>query len=304
MRTVFLGSSLFAVDVLGALAATPHKPALVVAPPNRPQGRGRKTAPPPTAVAARDLGIALLQAERVNDPEPVAAIADAAPDAVGVCEFGQLIREPLLSQYLMLNVHPSLLPRWRGAAPIERALMAGDTVTGVTIFRLEEGFDSGPIALSRAEPIHPDDDRGTLGARLAALGATLLIEAFDSAEAGTLELEPQPEDGVTYADKIDPAERRLDPARSALELERVVRALTPGIVAYVELDGGERLGVEAARAADAALKAGQVAADDSRLLVGCAEGALELLRVRPAGGRSMAAADYLRGHRPASRLAD
>lgn len=303
MRTVYLGSSLFAVDVLGALATSPHAPALVVTPPDRPRGRGRKTAPPPAAVAARELGLPVFQAESVNDQEAVAAIVDAAPDVVGVCEFGQLIREPLLSQYTMLNVHPSLLPRWRGAAPIERALMAGDPVTGVTIFQLEEGLDSGPVALSRAEAILPGDTRGTLGERLSALGAALLIEAFDQAEAGALELRPQPEEGVTYAAKIDPAERRLDPARPASELERIVHALTPGIGAYLELEDGERLGVEEARAVDAAADAGAVLADGGRLLVGCANGALELLRVRPAGGRSMLAADYLRGHRPGSRLA-
>jgi len=303
VRTVYLGSSVFAVDVLGALAASPHAPVLVVTPPDRPRGRGRKTGPPPAAVAARDLGLPVLQAESVNDPAAVAAIADAAPDVVGVCEFGQLIRQPLLSQYTMLNVHPSLLPRWRGAAPIERALMAGDSVTGVTIFQLEEGLDSGPVALSRREAILPGDTRGTLGERLSALGAALLIEAFDRAEAGALELRPQPQEGVTYAEKIDPAERRLDPARPASELERIVRALTPGIGAYLELEAGGRLGVDAARVADAAVGPGAVVADDGRLLVGCAEGALELLRVRPAGGRSMPAADYLRGHRPGSRLA-
>jgi methionyl-tRNA formyltransferase len=245
----------------------------------------------------------VLQAASVNDPEAVAAIEDVAPEAIGVCEFGQLIREPLLSRHLMLNVHPSLLPRWRGAAPIERALMAGDTVTGVTIFRLEEGFDSGPVALSRAEPILPGDTRGTLIDRLSALGATLLIEAFDQAEAGALELRPQPQEGVTYAEKIDPAERRLDPARPAAELERIVRALTPGIGAYLEFDDGERLGVEAARAVDAPLEPGAVAVEDRRLLIGSAAGALEPLRVRPAGKRSMPVADYLRGHRPAAQLA-
>ena len=303
MRTVFLGSSRFAVAVLGALAASPHSPALVVTPPDRPQGRGRHTAPPPAAVAARDLGLPLLQAESVNDPAATDAIADAAPEAVGVCEFGQLIREPLLSRHLMLNVHPSLLPRWRGAAPIERALMAGDASTGVTIFQLEEGLDSGPVALSRAEPILPGDNRGTLSERLSVLGAQLLIEAFDRAEAGTLELTPQPSEGVTYAEKIGPAERRLDPGRTAAELEQVVRALTPGIGAYVELDGGERLAVEEARVVDTPLGAGELAAEDGRLVAGCGAGALELLRVRPAGGRTMAAADYLRGHRPGPRLA-
>jgi methionyl-tRNA formyltransferase len=303
VRTVYLGSSRFAVDVLGALAVSPHVPALVVTPPDRPQGRGRKTAPPPAAVAARDLGLPVLQAQSVNDPEAVAAIDDAAPDAIGVCEFGQLIREPLLSRYPMFNVHPSLLPRWRGAAPIERALMAGDTVTGVTIFQLEEGLDSGPVALSRAEAILPGDTRGTLIERLSALGATLLIETFDQAEAGTLELRPQPEEGVTYAEKIDPAERRLDPARPATELERIVRALTPGIGTYVELEDGERLGVEAARVVDAEVERGAVVVADGRLLIGCAEGVLELLQVRRAGGRSMPVADYLRGHQPAPRLA-
>jgi methionyl-tRNA formyltransferase len=303
LRTVYLGSSLFAVDVLGALATSPHAPALVITPPDRPRGRGRRPAPPPAAVAARDLGLPVLQAESVNDPEAVAAIADAAPDAIGVCEFGQLIREPLLSQYTMLNVHPSLLPRWRGAAPIERALIAGDAITGVTIFQLEKGLDSGPVAVSRAEAILPADTRGTLGERLSALGAALLIEAFDQAEAGVLELRPQPEEGVTYAEKIDPAERRLEPARPASELERIVRAFTPGIGAYVELEDGERLGVEAAHVSDAGVGPGAVVVDGGRLLVGCAGGALELLRVRPAGGRSMPAADYLRGHRPASRLA-
>jgi len=303
VRTVYLGSSLFAVDVLGALATSPHAPALVVTPPDRPQGRGRKTAPPPAAVAARDLGLPLLQAESVNDPAAVAAIDDVAPEAIGVCQFGQLIREPLLSRYLMLNVHPSLLPRWRGASPIERALMAGDTVSGVTIFKIEAGLDSGPVALSRAEAVLPDDTRGTLTARLARLGATLLLEAFDMTEAGALELTEQPEEGVTYAEKIDPSERRIDPARPAVELERIVRALTPGIGAYLEFENGERLGVEEVRVMDELLDSGAVEVRDGHLLVGTSEGTLGVLQVKPPGKRAMAAADYLRGHRPASRVA-
>jgi methionyl-tRNA formyltransferase len=291
------------VVVLSALAESPHRPVLAVTPPDRPRGRGRKTAPPPAAAAARDLGIPLLQAATVNDTEARAAIEEAAPEGIGVCEFGQLIREPLLSHDLMLNVHPSLLPRWRGAAPIERALMAGDTVTGVTIFKVVADLDSGPIAMQRAEPIRPDDTRGTLAPRLAALGAALLIESFDAAEAGALELTEQPDEGVTYAEKIDPAERRLDTRRAAAELERTIRALTPGIGAYLELDGGERLGVESAHAVAEQVPQGGVRAAGGRLLVGCADAALELARVKPAGGRAMAAADYLRGHVPPSRVA-
>jgi len=303
VRTVYLGTSTFAVDVLGALATSPHRPELVVTPPDRPQGRGRKLAPPPVAVAARDLGLEVLQAETVNDEHAVARIDEVAPDAIGVCQFGQLIKEPLLSRHLMLNVHPSVLPRWRGAAPIERAIMSGDGVTGVTIFQITAGLDSGPVALVRHEPIRPVDTAGTLSARLASIGAELLVEALDRLEAGVLELTEQPDEGVTYAEKIDPAERRLDPRRPAAELERVVRALTPAIGAYLDIEGGERLGVDEARMEDAKLPIGELSATDGRLVLGCGEGALELVRVKPPGGRAMSAADYLRGHRVTERVA-
>jgi methionyl-tRNA formyltransferase len=295
MRTVYLGSSAFAVDVLEGLAASRHRPTLVVTPPDRPKGRGRKLGPPPVAPVARRLGIEVFQAANVNEPESLDAIARHEPDAVCVCQFGQLIKEPLLSRYLMLNVHPSLLPRWRGAAPIERALTAGDTETGVTIFEITEGLDAGPIALASPAPILPDDNAGTLGARLSQLGTKLLVEALDRAEAGTLELIEQRGE-ETYAAKIDPAERRLDLARPASELERVVRALTPHHGAYLLLEGSERLGVSSARAVDAALAPGDLQVSDGRLLVGCGEGVLELLELRPPGKRPMAATAYLRGH--------
>jgi methionyl-tRNA formyltransferase len=286
------------VDVLGALATSPHRPQLVVTPPDRPRGRGRKVAAPPVALAARDLGLDLHQAASVNDEGTLARIEQVEPEAICVCQFGQLIKEPLLSRYLMLNVHPSVLPRWRGAAPIERAIMAGDTVTGVTIFQITEGLDSGPIALVRHEPIRPDDTAGTLGSRLAPIGARLMIEALDQDEAGVLELADQPEEGAVYADKIDPSERQLDPRRPAAELERIVRALTPAIGAYLELEGGERLSVEQAVLAkdEGGLAPGELAVRDGRLLLGTGAGALELVRVKPPGGRAMKASDYLRGH--------
>jgi methionyl-tRNA formyltransferase len=296
MRTVYMGSSQFAVEVLKALAGTPHRPALVVTPPDRPRGRGRKVAAPPAADAARELGIELLQAASVNEPEALAAIDAVAPEAIAVAEFGQLIKEPLLSRYLILNVHPSLLPRWRGAAPIERTLMAGDDETGVTIFQIEAGLDSGPIALVEREQVQPYDTAGTLAARLSKLGGALLAQALDRADAGTLELTPQPDDGVTYADKIDPAERRLDLSRPAAEVERTLRALTPHVGTFLALPNGERLGVVSARAVDEPLESGRLRNDGARLLVGCAQGALELLEVQPPGKRPMAVADYLRGH--------
>jgi methionyl-tRNA formyltransferase len=303
VRTVYLGTSDFAVDVLQPLASSPHTPALVVTPPDRPRGRGRKTASPPAAVAARELGLPVLQVETVNEPTAFAAIEEASPEAIVVCAFGQLIREPLLSRWLMLNVHPSLVPRWRGAAPIERTLMAGDEETGVTILRVTAGLDSGPVAARETLAVDPSDTRATLGKRLSTAGVRLLIDALDRAEAGALEFTDQGEDGVIYADKIDAAERRLDPQRPAAELARVVRALTPGVGAYVELDGGERLGIEDARAVADRAAPGAVDASNGRLLIGTADGALELLSVKPAGRRAMPVADYLRGHTPAGRIA-
>jgi methionyl-tRNA formyltransferase len=301
MRTLFVGSSAFAVEVLKALTDSPHRPALVVTPPDRPRGRGRKVGPPPAAVAARALALELLQTANVNDQEALETIARHDPEVLCVCEFGQLIKEPLLSRYLMLNVHPSVLPRWRGAAPIERALMAGDSETGVTIFKIAERLDSGPIALSAVEPIRPGDTAGTLSARLARLGGELLVESLDRARAGTLELSEQSEEGATYAAKIDPEERRLDPARPAAELERTVRALTPHVGVFLALEGGERLGISAAEKAEVELAPGELRALDGRLLIGCAEGALELKEVRPPGKRTISAAEYLRGYKLPAR---
>src|SRR4051812_17691591 len=239
MRTVYLGTSEFAVDVLERLAATPHRPVLVVTRPDRPRGRGRKLQPPPVAERAALLGIHTIQPEDLNGDQARAAIDAARPESVVVCAYGALIREPLLSAHELLNVHPSLLPRWRGAAPIERAIEAGDEETGVTIMRPTAELDAGPVCLQRAEPIAPDDDYGSLAPRLSGLGGELLVEALDTQPP----FREQPDQGVIYADKIEAADRLLDPARPADELERRVRALTPQIGAYVELDGGERLGV-------------------------------------------------------------
>lgn len=294
MATVYLGTSDFAVEVLERLAATPHRPALVVTRPDRPRGRGRRLAPPPVAERARLLGIETMQPEDVNATATRRAIAEAEPEAVAICAYGALIKEPLLSEHEIFNVHPSLLPRWRGAAPIERAILAGDEETGVTIMRLSAELDAGPVCLQRSDPIAPDDDYGALAARLAGLGGELLVEALDLRPP----FRDQPDAGVTYAEKIDRADRVLDPSSAADELERRVRALTPHIGAYVEIDG-ERLGVR--RAALAAgvddVEPGALETRGSALLYGAAQGALELLEVQPAGRTPMAAADWLRGRR-------
>jgi methionyl-tRNA formyltransferase len=296
VRTAFLGTSEFAAAVLRGLAASRHRPLLVVTPPDRRRGRGRQTQPPPAAVVADELGIELLQAEDVNAAPAPERLRAAGAEAVVVCAFGQLIREPLLSEPLLLNVHPSLLPRWRGAAPIERAIMAGDERTGVTIMRVTAGLDSGPIAISAEIAIQPEDDFESLARRLEDLGTELLVEGLDRLEAGVLHFTEPDEEGATYAEKIDPAERRLDPGRPASELARTVRALTPHIGAYVEAADGTRLGVRRARPIDAPVARGTIRAEWGTLLLGCGQGTLRLDVVQPAGGKPMAADAFLRGH--------
>ena len=296
MRTAYLGTSDFAATVLRRLAGSPHRPTLVVTPPDRRQGRGRKVKPPPAALAAKELELDLLQAENVNDPEALERIRAAQPQAVLVCAFGQLIREPLLSEFPILNVHPSLLPRWRGAAPIERAIMACDPATGVCVMRLTAGLDSGPVALVEEVPLGPDEDFESLSGRLAELGGDLLVRALDLQAEGALEFSEQDDEGVTYAEKIEAGERRLDHERPAGELAAKVRALNPHVGTYLELPDGERLGVRRAHAVEEAAKSGRLEARDGALLFGCREGSLQLDLVQPPGGMPMEADAYLRGH--------
>lgn len=303
MRTAFLGTSEFAATVLSHVAGSAHEPALVITPPPRPRGRGRRVAEPPAAREAHRLGIEVCHTEQIGEAQSRERLGEVDPEAICVCAFGQLIREPLLSWRLMLNIHPSLLPRWRGAAPIERAIMAGDRETGVCVLRLTEDLDAGPLAGCESTPIGESERYGELWPRLAKLGAELLTRTLDEAAAGRLDFAEQDEGLATYAPKIDRAERRLDPARSAVELERTVRALTPHIGAYLELADGSRLGVHAARALPGDGESpGSVSATEDGLLLGSAEGWLAIEEVQPQGKRPMPAEDYLRGH-PLPQLA-
>jgi methionyl-tRNA formyltransferase len=295
VRTVYLGTSAFAAAVLRRLHDSPHRPALVVSRPDAPKGRGRRLQSPPVIELARQLGIPTLQPHSVNTPEARQDISRAEPEVLCVCAFGALIKDPLLSEHRLLNVHPSLLPRWRGAAPLERAIMAGDEQTGVSIMVLTAGLDSGPVCLQQPEPIRADDDYGSLATRLQTLGGELLVRALDEQP----DCAEQPEDGITYAEKIAPADRRLDPRQTAITLARQVRALTPHIGAYLETSDGVRLRVVQAEPLDqlAGPKAGELDTSDSRPVFGCAGGALELLMVQPPGKRPMRGEDYLRGLR-------
>jgi methionyl-tRNA formyltransferase len=298
MRTVYLGTAEFAAAVLRRLADSAHRPALVVTRPDSPRGRGRRLSSPPVAQAARELGLALDQPASFNDQTARDRIAAARPEALCVCAFGALIKEPLLSDHLIFNVHPSQAPRWRGPAPIERAIMAGDERTGVSILRMTAGLDSGPVCLQAPEPILPDDTYGTLAQRLQELSGELLIRVLDG-------LPPCAEQDyalATYADKIAPEDRVLDGSRRpAIELERVVRALTPHVGARVELGDGTWLGVQQARALagdpDPSAAAGSVSLIPPRPVLSCIGGALELLVVKPPGKNEMSGEEYLRGRR-------
>jgi methionyl-tRNA formyltransferase len=284
VTSVYIGTSEFAAAVL-AEASPQLGAALVLTRPPAARGRGRRVAPSPVAAMARELGIAVAEPQAL---EQVAdEIAALGPEAVVLCSYGAIVREPLLSRYEILNVHPSLLPRWRGAAPIERAIIAGDEITGVSIMRLVAALDAGPVCAAQELAIDSDDDYGALSARLASLGAKLLLAAL-SGPRRFLEQHGEP----TYAQKLTAADRILDPGQPAAALERRVRALRPHVGARLA-DG---LGVCSARVAQEPLAAGELAAREGRLYLGASPGTLELLRVQPPGGRAMDAASYLRGH--------
>jgi methionyl-tRNA formyltransferase len=300
LRNVYLGTSDFAATVLAALLDSLHAPSLVVTRPARPKGRGKKLLDPPVALLAKERGVECFQPEDVNLPESFERISAVSPQAITVCAFGAIIKEPLLSAVPSFNVHPSLLPRWRGAAPIERAIAAGDEQAGVTIMQLVAELDAGPFCSQSSIEVD-DRDYGELAADLSSLGGQVLVEALDLAQRGELlwreQLEGTDASQITYAEKIAREDRLLKPkTQSATEIERTVRALNPHIGALLELAGGEPMRIERTKLAGVALAPGEIRAADGRLFVGTTEETVELLIVRPAGGRSMDVESFLRGN--------
>ena len=295
MKFAYIGTDEFAADVLRQLVAAGRSPSLVVSRPDSKQGRGRKLSPPPVAAAATELGLNLIQPASADDGELLAELERSGSEVLCLCAYGAIIREPILSKWTILNVHPSLLPRWRGAAPIERAIMAGDSETGVSIIKLVEELDAGPVALVEAIGLNPDDDFETLSSRLRAVGARLLVEALTRFESGTLEFAEQADDGATYAERILADDRVLNPSKSAAVLEQTVRALRPHIGARLSMPDGEMVGVRAASVVDAGPTEGEFVLSESGLLLGCSTGALSVTRVIPPGGREMNSPDWLRG---------
>jgi methionyl-tRNA formyltransferase len=294
MRLAFMGTPDFAVPTLTALIEAGHEIAAVYTQPPRPAGRGKKLRPSPIQERAEANGLPVRCPSRLRDAAEQQAFAALALDAAVVVAYGLILPRAVLDAPRLgcINLHGSLLPRWRGAAPVQRAIMAGDAVGGVCAMLMEAGLDIGPVLLREATPIAPDETTGTLSARLAALGAPLMLRALEGLEAGALEPVPQPDEGVTYANKIDKAEAALDWARPAIELDRTVRGLNPTPGAFTML-AGERLKVLAATPVDGAGDPG-VTLDD-RLTVACGEGALRLDRVQRPGRPAVDRAALLAG---------
>lgn len=298
LRLAFMGTPEFAVPALRALLEAGHSIAAVYTQPPRPAGRGHRTTPSPVHRFAVGRGLPVRMPASLRNADEQAAFAGLDLDAAVVVAYGLLLPPAILAAPRLgcLNLHASLLPRWRGAAPIQRAILAGDEDTGVTIMRMDEGLDTGPILLAGRIAIGKRETAGQLHDRLAALGARLMVEALDGLAEGRLLPRPQPAEGATYARKLSPAEARLDWRRPAAELERVVRAFSPAPGAWFEA-GGARIRVLAAEVAppDGALAPGQ--RRPGTLEVACGDGRLlRLTRVQKAGGRPMASDAFLRGH--------
>lgn len=300
IRVVFLGSAEFAVPTLRALIKSPYHPALVVTQPDRPAGRGRALRPPPVKAVAVEAGIPVFQPERLRTPEATAAVADSHADLHIVCAYGQILRPEILAlpRFGTLNVHASLLPRWRGAAPVAAAIRAGDRETGVTIMLVDEGVDTGAMLTTRREPIADTDDAGRLGARLAELGAALLIETIPQWLAGTITPQPQDDRLATPAPRLQKEDGVIDWSRPAVEIWRQVRACSPWPGATTRLNG-HALQIWQAQPASGAGAAppGTIVAVSATIAVQTGEGILELQRVQREGRRALATAEFARGER-------
>ena len=296
MKVAFAGTPEFAAAALEAILAAGFDVPLVLTQPDRPAGRGMQLQPSPVKRVALAAGIPVHQPEKLRTPEQQAPLADAQVDVLVVAAYGIILPQAVLDlpRHGCLNIHASLLPRWRGAAPIHRAIQAGDAATGITIMQMDAGLDTGPMLLSRAEAIHADDTTGSLHDRLAQLGADMVVEALRALPGG-LVATPQPADGVTYAAKIGKTEASVDWNRPAAELERAIRAFNPfpGAVATLQQTPVK---LWRARAIDAAGTPGEVLlAEGAGVIVACGEGALCITELQKPGGKRLPAAEFLRG---------
>ena len=300
MRLVFLGSPPFATPVLARLVRSRFRPLAVVTQPARASGRGRKVAGSAVAELARAEKIELLEPETVRDPAVLAQLAALEPDVFLVVSYGEILRPEFLAlpRVVSLNVHPSLLPRHRGATPIQAALLAGDELTGVAIQKVAKELDAGDLLLVRETPIAPGETAGELAARLAEWSGELVLEALELVDSGAARYAPQDAARATYCRKLTKEQGKIDWTRPARELERLVRAMNPWPGAATRLANGSELFVWRALATDGASGApGTILEAGPRWLVATGDGALELLEVQSPGKRALAASEFLRGAR-------
>jgi methionyl-tRNA formyltransferase len=298
LRLAFMGTPDFAVPALRALVEAGHDVAAVYTQPPRAAGRGQKLHPSPVHAAARERNIPARTPTSLKAAAEEAAFAALDLDAAVVVAYGLLLPKAILAAPRLgcLNIHASLLPRWRGAAPIQRALMAGDAETGVTIMQMDAGLDTGAVLLQERVPIAPADDAGSLHDELASLGARLILRVLDSLASGALAAQPQPSAGVTYAAKLTRDDERLDWRLSAKDLIRRVRALSPRPGAWFAL-AGERLKVLAADSIPETSEVEPGTILDDRLAIACGRDALRVLRIQRSGRAPMSAEEFLRGYR-------
>jgi methionyl-tRNA formyltransferase len=308
MRLVFAGTPAFASTALDALIAAGHEIVLALTQPDRPAGRGMRLAASEVKRLAEGHGIEVFQPQTLKDASVQARLRETRAEAMVVAAYGLILPRAVLEMFPLgcINIHASLLPRWRGAAPIQRAILAGDAETGISIMQMDEGLDTGPVYLMERMPIQAKDTAGTLHDRLALLGARAIVTALDGISHSRLTPQPQPAVGATYASKITRAEANLDWAKSALDLDRTVRAFDPYPVAQSQLDG-ETIRIWSAQALDQPHgDAGVVlGADAQGIVVACGTGSLRILELQKAGGKRLCAGDFLRGFPVAagSRLA-
>jgi len=298
MKVVFMGTPDFSVPVLEALVEAGHEVLCVYCQPPRPAGRGKKDRPSPVQAKAEELGLPVRFPKSLKGEAEQAEFATLEPDIAVVVAYGLILPQAVLDAPAKgcLNIHASLLPRWRGAAPIHRAIMAGDKETGVCIMQMEAGLDTGPVLLRKAVEIGAEETTAELHDRLSALGAGAIIEALANLDG----LEPvlQPEEGVTYAKKIDKAEARVDWSKPAIEVDRLIRGLSPFPGAWCDVDG-ERLKLLRSRVVEGKGAAGQVLGG---LRIACGDGAVEILQAQRQGKRPMEAEELLRGFELPERL--
>ena len=294
MRLAFMGTSDFAVPALKALVAAGHEIVAVYSQPPRPAGRGKHLRPNPVHEYAKETGLPARSPASLKDPLAQEAFAALGLDMAVVASYGLILPDTVLQAPKLgcINIHASLLPRWRGAAPIERAILAGDAETGISIMQMDAGLDTGDVLRAEGIPVTPKDTAGTLEAKLAALGAGMIVDALETIAARALTATPQPEHGATYASKIDKAEARIDWTRPAGEIDRLVRAMNPAPGAWFEMDA-TRIKILAGEISSASGDPGEVL-DDS-LTIACGKGAYRAITVQRAGKGAMAARDMLRG---------